>query len=427
MAIPSYPITTFIPGSACIGDSRTTLNANFSALDFNLTSLNTSVSTASLSARFITLAHSPFNDGTNPNLFIGEVGDGSTGSVLGSLSGFNTYYDENSNKYIISTQFGTTSPLTALAITQTAQVGINTASPNQALTVSGNVSATGLVYAAGLVYATNTFTGNVGINTTSPNQALTVVGNVSAANNVYASNLSLNSPSRNSIAIQSPVGGGTNDISITRLGGTGGTEDGAAGDGSSIMFQFLSGSSNQINNAALIQHYSNNLQFFNYTGGTTWNERMRIGSNGNVGIGSTATTNQLTIAGTTVPLTIGTGVQSASSYAVNIYNTGGGLYDLTLGSDVSGSYIQSFNAKPLYIQPAGNPVSIGSPGRILSPTGGLTVYGTISATGAASVSALQINNSTTQTTLLSTLTTTRKFPIYDATGTLLGFIPICSF
>ena len=150
MAIPSYPITTFIQGSACIGDSRTTINANFSALDFNLTSLNTSVSTASLSARFITLAHSPFNDGINPNLFIGEVGDGTAGSVLGSLSGFNTYYDENSNKYIISTQFGTTSPLTALAISQTAQVGINTATPNQALTVNGVISATGFASVSAL-------------------------------------------------------------------------------------------------------------------------------------------------------------------------------------------------------------------------------------------------------------------------------------
>ena len=51
----------------------------------------------------------------------------------------------------------------------------------------------------------------------------------------------------------------------------------------------------------------------------------------------------------------------------------------------------------------------------------------LSATGFASVSALQLNNTTTQTTLLSTLTTTRKFPIYDAGGTLLGYVPICSF
>jgi hypothetical protein len=296
MAIPSYPITTFIPGSACIGDSRTTLNANFSALDFNLTSLNTSVSTASLSARFITLAHSPFNDGTNPNLFIGEVGDGSAGSVLGSLSGFNIYYDETNNKLNTSTQQGT---------------------------VTSNI----------ISYSLN---GNVGIGTVNPNQLLTVNGNISAS-------------------------------------------------------------------------------------GATFN--------GNVGIGTTTVPSTLTVAGTSALSIGGSNILNAPTFALNIYNpsSSGGSYDLTLGSDVSGSYVQTFNVKPLYIQPAGNPVNIGSPGRVLSPTGGLTVYGTISATGAASVSALQINNSTTQTTKLSTLTTASKFPIYDASGNLLGYIPICSF
>jgi hypothetical protein len=57
----------------------------------------------------------------------------------------------------------------------------------------------------------------------------------------------------------------------------------------------------------------------------------------------------------------------------------------------------------------------------------ITTSGYLSATGVASVSALQLNNTTTQTTLLSTLTTTRKFPIYDAGGTLLGYVPICNF
>jgi hypothetical protein len=151
----SLNFTTTINGTDCIGDSRTTINNNFSALDVNLTSLNTSVSTASLSSRFINLVHSPFNDGINPNLFIGEIGDGTTGSVLGSLSGFNTYYDETNNKYIISTQFGTTSPLTALAISQTAQIGINTANPNQALTVSGVISATGFASISALQINSN--------------------------------------------------------------------------------------------------------------------------------------------------------------------------------------------------------------------------------------------------------------------------------
>jgi len=157
MAIPSYPITTFIPGSACIGDSRTTINANFSALDFNLTTnLNTSLSTASLSARFITLAHSPFNDGINPNLFIGEVGDGNPGSITGSLTGFNITYDEIYNKLYTNTQQGSVSA-NVVTYTLTNNIGINTTSPNQALTVNGAISATGFVSTSGLLIG-NSFT-----------------------------------------------------------------------------------------------------------------------------------------------------------------------------------------------------------------------------------------------------------------------------
>jgi hypothetical protein len=142
--------TTTINGTDCIGDSRTTINNNFSALDTTIQNFNTSLSSASLSARFITLAHSPFNDFINPNLFIGEVGDGTPGSVSGSLSGFNTTYDESINKFIISTQFGATPPLTGLAINSIAQVGINTVTPNQTLTVNGTISATGFASVSAL-------------------------------------------------------------------------------------------------------------------------------------------------------------------------------------------------------------------------------------------------------------------------------------
>ena len=164
MAIPSYPITTFIPGSACIGDSRTTLNANFSALDINLTSLNTSVSTVSLSARFINLVHSPFNDGTNPSFFIGEAGDGTTGSITGSLTGFNTTYDETNNKLYTNTQQGTVSA-NVVTYTLTNNVGINTNFPNQTLTVNGVVSATGFASVSALqinnAFSTGTGVGSI--------------------------------------------------------------------------------------------------------------------------------------------------------------------------------------------------------------------------------------------------------------------------
>lgn len=49
MAIQPYLFTTFIPGSACIGDSRNTINAGFSALDTAVQTLSTSVNTLSTS------------------------------------------------------------------------------------------------------------------------------------------------------------------------------------------------------------------------------------------------------------------------------------------------------------------------------------------------------------------------------------------
>jgi hypothetical protein len=85
----------------------------------------------------INLQHGNPNDGVNPNLFIGE-------SFGGSLSGFNTIYDEINNKYVITYQLASNPVVSALAINQTGNVGINTINPNTTLTVSGNISASNI-------------------------------------------------------------------------------------------------------------------------------------------------------------------------------------------------------------------------------------------------------------------------------------------
>ena len=83
----------------------------------------------------------------------------------------------------------------------TNRIGINTSTPNEALTIVGNISSvgntvtTGSVYVSGnsnlegnLIVDTNVLfadvtTNTIGINTSTPNEALTIVGNVSAVGN----------------------------------------------------------------------------------------------------------------------------------------------------------------------------------------------------------------------------------------------------
>ena len=85
---------------------------------------------------------------------------------------------------------------TALIIKDGGNVGINTATPNERLTVSGNISANNNIYAFGslevnggaAVTTLHVENAKVGVNTVTPNEALTVLGSISASNNVYAIN-----------------------------------------------------------------------------------------------------------------------------------------------------------------------------------------------------------------------------------------------
>lgn len=101
---------------------------------------STLVDIGALSARSVQLTFNPANDGTVPNLFIGETA--STG-----VSGFNVTYNEINNNLLVTSDFSRRTPtpsLTALVIDSSGNIGVNT-TPNNTLTVRGAVSGTGNV------------------------------------------------------------------------------------------------------------------------------------------------------------------------------------------------------------------------------------------------------------------------------------------
>lgn len=97
----------------------------------------TSIGIGSLSARALSLIHEPANDGVDPIFDIGETS-------TGSFSGFRVRYEEPTNRFIGSSRTGTTILTSFMITTNTGQVGISgLPAPGQALTVVGNVSASG--------------------------------------------------------------------------------------------------------------------------------------------------------------------------------------------------------------------------------------------------------------------------------------------
>ena len=116
---------------------------------FGNISTNGTVNVASISSRFLDLVHLPANDGTNPVLRIGEY-DTTSGNQ--GFSGMFISYNENSNVFGISAQFAPSAGLPAISIDRNANVGINTNSPSEKLTVSGNISANGNLTVAGNVF-----------------------------------------------------------------------------------------------------------------------------------------------------------------------------------------------------------------------------------------------------------------------------------
>jgi hypothetical protein len=154
--LTSDDVTT--TGSVTVGTDLT-VNGNLSVLG-STTTIDTIVTTTS--------AFSITNDGSGPALLVTQTG----------AEDIATFFDDSN---------------TALIIKDGGNVGINTSTPNEQLTISGNVSSDGTFYGAGLdigsgATATLFVGSNVGIGTETPNEELTVVGTISATEDIYAVN-----------------------------------------------------------------------------------------------------------------------------------------------------------------------------------------------------------------------------------------------
>jgi ethanolamine utilization microcompartment shell protein EutS len=131
------------------------------------------------------------------------LGDISTLETTTSVTSAFSITNAGSTTALVVNQTGSTNiaefqddGATAFIIVDGGNVGVGTATPNEKLTVVGNISATGTIYAdsgllvngGGVDTTLYVEDGLVGINTETPNEALTVVGNISASQNIYAVN-----------------------------------------------------------------------------------------------------------------------------------------------------------------------------------------------------------------------------------------------
>jgi len=122
----------------------------------------------------------------NPSYELDVAGDIGLSEYIYHKGDDDTYIQFETDKINLSA--GGSAGITLDGVTN--RVGIGTIAPNEALTVVGNISATDGISTAGGLSAINTlsannyFAGNVGIGITAPTEKLTVVGNISSSGTI---------------------------------------------------------------------------------------------------------------------------------------------------------------------------------------------------------------------------------------------------
>jgi hypothetical protein len=215
MAIP-YLLTTYLPGSSCIGDSRITINSSFSALDTAVQNLSAglipSLSTTNILISSVLLTNNQqlINIIGNSNLSVYESLQNTNAGISAStdISVYNdggvNYLDlginsSNYNGNSYSPKFNIVGSGDSYLYSTANDLAIGTSSTgtNNDLIffTGGSLSGTSVNSGNERMRITNvggTYAGNVGINTSFPNQQLTVSGNVSATGFASVSALQIN-------------------------------------------------------------------------------------------------------------------------------------------------------------------------------------------------------------------------------------------
>ena len=133
-----------------------------------------------LTARNISIVHTPANDGTNPFIQLGEFTTGST--TASAFSGYRLEYNENTNAFNLSSIFGAATT-DVININNSGNVTANSVTVRGTLSASGNVTGNQADFTNTTIRGTLSANGNV-----------TVMGTISGNSNLSVSNNFITGP-----------------------------------------------------------------------------------------------------------------------------------------------------------------------------------------------------------------------------------------
>ena len=247
-----------------------------------------------------------------------------------------------------------------------------------ALTVAGGVGIAGNLFTSASAWHGNLSITNSTVSTSTTSGALVVAGGVGIAGNLYASS-NVVAASFQPTGLSVPPNGmylpntntlsfATNNTQRATIAATGqfliGTSTAPAGTGVWEVINNATGGGTEwvFNNSGggnIAGSSGGGLVFSTFTGAIgseSYTRRMIINSTGQVGIGTITPNQNLSVFGGTIT------ANSPGTYALGVWNNGGTATDITLGSDATYGYFQTWNGKIMWLNSQGNSVLMGISG-----------------------------------------------------------------